>query len=166
MNGDLKQTFLEAYDLHADAIYRHCYFRVFSKQRAEDLMQETFTKAWVYLSKGNEVENIRALLYRIATNLMIDESRKKKEDHLDALLQNNQISEPSYAGHQEIETQAILSDIIERMQELPDDERQLLTMRYVDDLDPKEIAEILEITPNNVSVKLNRAIKLLKGNIE
>ncbi|MEK7094082.1 MAG: RNA polymerase sigma factor [Patescibacteria group bacterium] len=154
--------FLEAYDLHSDAIYRHCYFRVYSKQRAEDLMQETFTKLWVYMSKGNKIDNIRALLYRIATNLIIDESRKKKERELDAMLEDDQIVEPSYAGHKEIESQAVISSIKERMQDLPEEERQLLTLRYFDDLDPKDIAEIMGITANNVSVKLNRAIKALK----
>ena len=154
--------FLEAYDLHSDAIYRHFYFRVYSKQRAEDLMQETFTKLWVYMSKGNKIDNIRALLYRIATNLIIDESRKKKERELDAMLEDDQIVEPSYAGHKEIESQAVISSIKERMQDLPEEERQLLTLRYFDDLDPKDIAEIMGITANNVSVKLNRAIKALK----
>lgn len=162
MARDLKNTFIEAYDLYGDAIYRHCFFRVFSKARAEDITQETFMKMWVYISEGNQVENIRALLYKIATNLIIDESRKKKEEHLDALLENNQITEPSYAGHKDIETQAIVSGVMEHMKDLPDDERQLLIMRYVDDLDPKEIAEVLGITANNVSVKLHRAVKLLK----
>jgi len=162
MARDLKNTFIKAYDLYGDAIYRHCYFRVFSKARAEDITQEAFMKMWVYISEGNQVQNIRALLYKIATNLIIDESRKKKEEHLDALLENDQITEPSYAGHKDIETQAIVSSIMEHIKELPDDERQLLIMRYVDDLDPKEIAEILGITANNVSVKLHRAVKLLK----
>ena len=125
-------------------------------------MQETFTKLWVYMSKGNKIDNIRALLYRIATNLIIDESRKKKERELDAMLEDDQIVEPSYAGHKEIESQAVISSIKERMQDLPEEERQLLTLRYFDDLDPKDIAEIMGITANNVSVKLNRAIKALK----
>ncbi|MEY4731922.1 MAG: Sigma-70, region 4, partial [Candidatus Parcubacteria bacterium] len=39
---------------------------------------------------------------------------------------------------------------------------EILTLRYVDDLDPKDIAVILDITPNNVSVRLNRAMHELK----
>jgi RNA polymerase sigma-70 factor (ECF subfamily) len=158
-----KDKFLEVYNLYADAIYRHCFFRVYSKARAEDLTQETFMKTWVYLSEGNQVENIRALLYKVATNLIIDESRKKKEEYLDQLLEDKKIQEPSYAGHREIEKEAMIKDVIRHVKELPEEEQQLLLLRYVDDLDPKEIAEILGITANNVSVKLHRAVKLLKG---
>ena len=157
-----KNIFLQAYDDHAEAIYRHCYFRVYSKARAEDLMQEAFTKLWVYMSDGKEIENIRALLYKIATNLIIDESRKKKEAELDAMLENDQIAEPSYAGHKDIARNTLLANIKEQMADLEEDERTLLTLRYFDDLDPKEIAEIMNITANNVSVKLNRAMQSLK----
>ena len=125
-------------------------------------MQEAFTKLWVYMSDGKEIENIRALLYKIATNLIIDESRKKKEAELDAMLENDQIAEPSYAGHKDIERNTLLANIKEQMADLEEDERTLLTLRYFDDLDPKEIAEIMNITANNVSVKLNRAMQSLK----
>ncbi|KKW47870.1 MAG: hypothetical protein UY99_C0021G0011, partial [Parcubacteria group bacterium GW2011_GWA1_59_11] len=40
--------FLQAYDDHADAIYRHLYFRVFSRARAEEMTQEVFMKTWIY----------------------------------------------------------------------------------------------------------------------
>ena len=73
---DNSTIFGEAYDLYADAIYRHCFFRVYSKERAEELTQETFLKLWQYMNDGNEIENIRALAYRIATNLVIDDKRK------------------------------------------------------------------------------------------
>jgi RNA polymerase sigma-70 factor (ECF subfamily) len=78
MKHILQKEFIEQYEAHAEAIYRHCFFRVFRKQVAEELMQETFMKAWVYVSQKNEVENMRAFLYKIANNLIIDFSRKKK----------------------------------------------------------------------------------------
>lgn len=159
---DTTKAFLDAYDQYADAIYRHCFFRVFSRPHAEDLMQETFARAWEYLQKGNDVGNIRALLYRIATNLMIDQSRKKKEESLEQIMQDHPGYEPEYDGHVDIEKSALCAEVAQAIQELPEEQRRLLTLRYVDDLDPKEIAEILDITPNNVSVKLNRAVALLR----
>ena len=68
-----------------DAIFRHCYFRVFDRERARDLVQETFLKTWEYLTRGHDIENIRAFLYRVATNLIIDDSRRKKEISLEQL---------------------------------------------------------------------------------
>jgi RNA polymerase sigma-70 factor, ECF subfamily len=162
MRKDEKAKFLEAYDLYADAIYRHCFFRVMAKQRAEDLMQEAFTKAWAYVSGGKSVDNMRAFLYKIANNLIIDESRKKKEDHLDALLEDDRIKEPSYEGHKSIEAKAELSYIMNHVKKLPAEEQQLIIMRYIDDLDPKDIAEVTGLTPNHISVKVHRALKTLR----
>lgn len=157
-----ERQFLEAYDKYADAIYRHCFFRVFRKGRAEELVQETFMRSWEYLVEGKRIENFRAFLYRVANNLLIDESRKKKEESLDQLLENDAAAEPSYGGHKDAERQILLKEVVSEMQGLPHEEREILVMRYVDDLDPKEIAEILEITPNNASVKISRAMKALK----
>lgn len=74
-----------AYEAYADAIFRHCYFRVFNRELGKELMQETFLRVFEYLSKGNTVDNMRAFLYRVANNLIIDNVRRKKELSLDAL---------------------------------------------------------------------------------
>src|SRR5579863_136343 len=72
-----EKEFLEAYQHYADAIYRHCYFRVYNKELAEDLTQETFIKTWKYITEGKEIKNLKAFLYKVAVNLIIDNSRKK-----------------------------------------------------------------------------------------
>ena len=100
--SDQENQFLKAYDAYSESIYRHCFFRVWRKGRAEELLQETFLRLWTYLIKGNKVENIRALLYKIANNLIIDESRKKKEESLDQILENPERLEPKSNDHQDI----------------------------------------------------------------
>jgi len=157
---------LEAYDSYSEALYRHCFFRVFSRARAEELVQETYLRTWKYLREGKEIENIRAFLYRIANNLIIDDSRKRKEESLDALMEESDAFEPSYDGHKAIERNVLLNEIIAVIKKLSPGDRELLISRYVDDLDPKEIAEILHTTANNVSVKLHRAMKSLKAFLE
>ena len=161
-----EKQFLEAYDAHSEAIYRHCYFRVFSKERAEELVQDTFRKAWQYLSEGKDVKNIRALLYRIATNLIIDDSRKRKEESLEGMLENDATREPGDRGHLDMENKVLWKQVLAEMSTLDEDERALLVMRFVDDLDPKEIAEVLETNANNISVKISRAVKKLKIKIQ
>jgi len=157
-----QQDFLKTYDTHSEAIYRHIFFRVYSKGRADELVQDTFMKTWQYLEAGHEVENIRAFLYRVANNLVIDESRKKKEQSLDVLLEESDAFEPSEDGRKTTEQNILLRQVLETMHRLGDDEREILTMRYVDDMEPREIAEVLQITPNNASVRLNRAMQALK----
>ena len=163
MKNGHEKKFLAAYDAWADAIYRHCYFRIFSKARAEELTQDTFLRAWEYLNSGKEVGNMKAFLYRIVTNLIIDDSRKRKEDSLDRLMGDETAPfDPPSDDHLAMEHQVLFKQIAVEMGRLSADARELLIMRYVDDLEPKEIAEILDMTPNNVSVKINRALNELK----
>jgi RNA polymerase sigma-70 factor, ECF subfamily len=162
MNQEIQQQFLSAYDNYSEAIYRHCFFRVYSKVRAEELVQETFMRVWQYLMQGKKVENLRAFLYRVANNLIIDESRKKKEESLEILMEKSPAYEPSYEGHKSIEKKILYNEVVDGMKDLPPDYKEILVLRYIDDLDPKEIAQILETNANNVSVKINRAVKALK----
>ncbi len=81
-----EDKFIKAFDAYADGIFRYCFFRVFNRERAKDLVQDTFMRAWEYAAKGNKIENLKAFLYKIAHNVVIDESRKVKEYSLDALL--------------------------------------------------------------------------------
>src|ERR1051326_7992250 len=162
MTHEIQQEFLQSYESFHDAIYRHCFFRVYSKTRAEEMVQETFMRVWQYLMQGKKVENLRAFLYRVANNLIIDESRKKKEESLEVLIEKSPAFEPSYEGGKTIEKKVLYNQIVQGMDKLPPDYKEILVLRYIEDLDPKEIAEILETNANNVSVKINRAVKALK----
>ena len=97
-----EQKFLEAYEAYADDLFRHAYFRVHDRERAKDLVQETFTKTWMTLSEGATIDNLRAFFYRVLTNAIIDESRKKKAVSLDTLL------EEGFAPRDEDATEAVL----------------------------------------------------------
>lgn len=123
-------------------------------------------RVWEYLADGKEVQNLRAFIYRVANNLIIDYSRKKKEESLENLLEKNPAADPSYDGHKDMEREMVLSEVHAAMDKLPEDIKEILTFRYVDDMDPKEIAEVLDISPNNVSVRLNRAVKVLRKELE
>ena len=89
LDTDKEQQFLEAHTQHSDAIFRYCYYRVFDREKAKDYVQETYLRTWKYLAEGRKVDNIRAFLYRTATNLIIDESRKKKATSLDQIMQKD-----------------------------------------------------------------------------
>lgn len=160
--NSMKQKLIDAFDAHSDAIYRHCYFRVFKKTRAEELVQETYMKTWDYMKKGNKIDNVRAFLYKVANNLIIDESRKRKEESLDDLLEQNIFIEPSYREDKIFEHNILLAEVKEKMKKLPEEDQKMITLRYFDDLDPKDISEITGDNKNNVSVKLNRAIHKLR----
>ncbi len=159
-NTDIEQQFIALYDSLSDAIFRHCAFRLSNRERALDLMQETFTKAWDYIQQGKDIENPKALIYRIANNLIIDEYRKKKSVSLDDLQEDGfdvaSHDEVSIIEHSEIEQVRKAIDAISPKY------RQVVVMRFVDGLSPKEIGILTKQSENAVSVQLNRAIKMLK----
>jgi len=75
-----KNDFTSAYEEFADAIFRHCYFRVSDREKAKDIMQEVFVRTWNYVVEGNEINELKSFLYRTAHNLIIDEYRARKND--------------------------------------------------------------------------------------
>lgn len=162
MQDDVQQKFLAAYDAYADAIFRHCYFRVFVRSRAEELTQETFMKTWEYLAAGKSIENIRAFLYRVANNLVVDEARKHKEVSLEILLEKNGMAEPADNAPENMERTFAAKEVLQALYALPPEHREVLVLRYVNDLDPKEIGEIIGITANAASVRIHRALAVLK----
>ena len=157
-----EQEFARVYEAYADVLFRHCFFRVSERERAKDFTQEAFVKTWEYLGQGKQIENMRAFLYRVADNLIIDESRKRKEMSLDALRESGDFLEPFEDGATKQEEGMILKEIHRTIATLDPSDRSLFVMRYIDELDPKEIAEALDMTPNNVSVKLHRIAKKIK----
>lgn len=155
-----EHDFLRAYDQFSDAIFRHCYYRVYDREQAKDLTQETFVRTWEFIIKGTEVKNIRAFLYRVATNLVIDESRKKKAVSLNLLQESG--FEPASTEHLQLPATVDANAMIVIIGRLDETHRDVLMMRYVDNLKPKEIAAVLSVSANVVSVRLHRAMKELR----
>lgn len=162
MQGPQPQNdqFLQAYDQYADAIFRHCYYRVYDREKARELSQECFMKTWEYLSQGKQVDNLRAFLYRVANNLIIDHSRKKKESSLDAMMEEG--FEPAETGPDMTTITAEANQMIALLDKLDEKYRDVVRMRYLDDLSPKEIALALGESENVVSVRIHRGIKQLR----
>ncbi len=155
-----ENNFLASYDAYSDAIFRFCYFKTREYELARDLTQDTFMKAWDYISKDKVVANMRAFLYRIATNLVIDWYRKGKTESLEDLAETG--FDPADPCINQAD-QAEISWAMKLLHKLPEEEQTLITLRYVEGLSPREIAEqIGDIKENVVSVRIHRAMKKLK----
>lgn len=157
---NIQDSFLAAYDQYSDAIFRHCYFRVFDRERGKDLMQEVFLRAWEYLARGEEVQNMRAFLYRIANNLIVDESRKKREASLERLQEDG--FDPGKDETEQWQGRLDRERILSMLDHLDEGYRNILIMRYVKDLSPSEIAEMTGESANTVSVRIYRGLKQLR----
>lgn len=156
----LEMKLLAAYDAHADAIFRYCYFKTSERELAQDMTQDVFLKAWSYMQQKRSVENVRAFLYRIADNLVIDWYRKRKSQSLDALMDEG--FEPKDTGNT-IEQQTEISIVLAKLQSMEEHDRKLITLRFVEGLSPKEIGAIVGESENAVSVRLHRTLKKLRA---
>ena len=152
---------LEAYEAYADDIYRHCYFRLYNKETARDIMQETFCRVWNYIREGKEIKNMRAFLYRVANNLIIDEIRKKKEGSLDTIMETG-VTPEALIGEDDNEKRILGKEVLMLIEELDESHRIIIVMRFIDELSPKEIANILDTSENSVSVRLHRGVQKLR----
>jgi RNA polymerase sigma-70 factor, ECF subfamily len=151
------QEFIQSYDEFVNAIFRHIYFRIFNRDLAKDLTQEVFTRTWQYLSNGKEVNNLKSFLYKVANNLVIDEYRKRKEISLDAMQAKGFDVENHDA--EKIVRDVENNHILRAVRKLSKDHREIIVMRFVNDLSIKEIASIIGQSENVVSVRLNRGLK-------
>ena len=169
--GSQEDRFLVAFDEYADPLFRHALYRLSDRERAIELVHDTFTKAWGYIRGGHEVETFKPFLYKVLNNLVIDEYRKRKEVSLDALLAQEGVDEGSFeelhSGSLEELTFALdAKQASELLASMPPVYREVLVLRYVDGLGPKEISDLIEESENVVSVRIHRGVKLLREYIE
>jgi RNA polymerase sigma-70 factor (ECF subfamily) len=149
------------YDNYYEQIFRYIYQRVDDKEQAFDATQQVFVKALESIH-NYEFRGVpfASWLYRIAFSEVNNVYRAQKQRTV------NIDSQSVYAIMDELEETKIdeyhdkIVDIIGK--ELPEDELQLIEMRYFEKRSFKEIAALLEITENNAKVKTYRILEKLK----
>lgn len=159
----LEKLFTKAFEQHQDEIFRFCYYRVFDRERGLELTQETFIKTWKALLGGEEIKNIRSYLYRVAKHCVIDHVRRKSTSSLEEL--QDQGFEPSSTDHQTMGEVIDTNTALARIRQLEPIYREVLLLRFVQDLSPREIAEHIGETANVVSTRINRGIKMLRDRL-
>lgn len=166
------EAFAKIYDRYVKALYRFTLLKLPSQEEAQDITAETFTRAWGYLLEHTEVTHIRALLYRIARNLIADYYRNRPVSAgVDPSTVTFDADSPSTTntgvddrGREQrvIEARAELSLIVKQLERLKEDYRDVVTLRLVDGLAFEDIANILDKSVGNVRVIYHRALKALK----
>lgn len=159
-SDEVEKEFLATYGQFSDAIFRHCVFRVSDREKAKDITQVAFIRLWDTVSQGKEIDNMRAFLYRIVNNLIIDEYRKRKDESLDRM-RDEEGFDVGFDPRNEIETRDDYERSLLLLETLPAHYRQALVMRHIDGLSVKEIARMTDESENVISVRIHRAIAKL-----
>ncbi len=148
------------YDHFAEKIYRFVYFRVGHKEIAEDILSDTFTKAWLKINQINAADALSGWLYQIAKNNIIDYYRLKKE--LVPLEEVEEILEDEASPVDATNLNLQQAKILQVLEQLSEDQQQVIKYRFFEDLTSEEIAYVMGKTEGAIRVLQHRAILRLK----
>lgn len=155
-----------------DSLYNTAYRMTRSAEDAEDLVQETFFKAYKYYDKFEEGTNFKAWLFKIMKNTFINNYRKKKltphkidfseiEESYERVIQKNApdlIKDPE----SEIFQDMMDADVKRALDSLPHDYKMVVLLADIEGFSYKEIAEILDCPVGTVMSRLYRGRKMLE----
>lgn len=148
----------ESYRQHASDLVEHCRKEMGNKEEAQDIVQETFLRAWEQIYIGNSLGNFRTFLYRTANHIIALEKKKRlqRED-----IPIEDIHEDSERVTQEemdrMQKRLEVRNLLLKLKKKKD--YKLLVMRYIDGFLLEDIASEMGLAPNTVAVRLHRAVR-------
>lgn len=157
-----RQAFAHLYDHYVARIYAYAYRQTQDVATAQDITAVTFEKALRHLDQFEwQGKSVAAWLYRIAHNEAMQHHRRQR------WLRPLQWLTSAAAGTNRQPETAVLHHehhtlLHQALQTLPPRDKAILTLRFFEELTTAEIAEILNCSPNNVYVRLHRALKRLR----
>jgi RNA polymerase sigma-70 factor (ECF subfamily) len=149
-----------AHNDFAKGLNAHAFFKVHNHAIGEDLVQDTFIKTWSYLVKGGKIEVMKAFLYHVLNNLIVDEYRKHKTSSLDVLLEKG--FEPGNDHTEHLINVLDGKKAVFLIQQLPERYRKVMHMRYEQDLTLAEMSLITGQSKNTMAVQVHRGLEKLK----
>lgn len=156
---------------HMDALYRTALRMSKNENDAEDLVQEAIVKAYRFWDKFEQGSNCRAWLFKIMTNIFINEYRSKSRSpvavNVDEINDNFLYGQLSSLGKEENPEKELFAkvfddDVKNAIEELPDDFRLVVVLSFLEGFSYQEIADIADLQLGTVKSRLHRGRKLLQ----
>ena len=155
-----------------DPLYNAAYRMARNPQDAEDLVQETYLKAYKYYDKFEEGTNLKAWLFKILKNTFINSYRKKQqappkadfadiEESFETIVRDDS-GQQARTPEEELLEKVLDEDVQHAIEELPHDYRMVVLLADLEGFSYKEIADILEIPVGTVMSRLYRGRRLLE----
>lgn len=165
---DSSETFEKVALPHLDAVYRAAVAICGRRQKADDLVQEAFLKAFERFDSFQPGTNCKAWLLQILRNIWIDQLRKKKiagqvlplEEEI--IAENSHCDETVWSNAEDLMENFSDEQVIKALWELPDDQRLTLFLIDVEQLSQKDVAQITGVPAGTVKSRTSRARNALK----
>ena len=151
-----------AYNSYKKGLSVHAFFRTHNDATSQDLVQNTFIKTWAYLRKGGEIKTMKAFLYHVLNNLIIDEYRKQNHSatSLDNLVEKGFV--PSINDYERLLNTIDGRKALLLINDLPKIYQDVMRMKYIEGLSLKEMSEISGKSKNTMTVQMHRGIEKIK----
>lgn len=157
--------------VHIDALYRSALYLTRNESNADDLVQETFLRAFKFLKNDKEIDNVKAWLFKIMINAFINKYRKDKGEP--SLVDFESVEEFHKSIQDEISTPSILEDesvinklmddnIKRALEALPEDFRMVILLSTIEGFSYKEISKMVGCPVGTVMSRIYRGRKMLK----
>ncbi|GJM59887.1 sigma-70 family RNA polymerase sigma factor [Persicobacter diffluens] len=150
-------------DHHKEMVYQICYRILLNQADAEEAAQDSFLKAFEALDQFRGEAKFSTWLYRIAYNMALGKNRQNSRRSVwewvtDQLPDRQQGPDAAEIMEQEDRKEQVHAAI----NQLPEEERVIISLYYLEEMSTKEIAEVVNIKPNLVKVRLHRSRKKLE----
>ncbi len=156
----IEEKITEAYNSYEKGLSRYSYSKLNNRATGEDLVQDTFMKTWVYLKKGGKIDTMKAFLYHILSNLIVDQYRKKKTFSLDVLQEKG--FEPKDQDSERLFNVLDGKAAVLLIDKLPKRYQKVMRMRHIQDLSLGEMSDLTGQSKNTLSVQMHRGFEKLK----
>ncbi len=157
----------ELFNCYNKDVYRSCYYMLRNTQDAEDLCHDVFVT--VFRQDWRNVEHTRAWIMRITMNLCLNLLRKnqtKQKKQGDVQWQHEQAAAAVKSVDTMVFEKASAAEWERLLNQLPDKLMAVITLRYIGEMSLAEIAETLKIPIGTVKSRINRALKIMRKELE
>ncbi len=164
---DEREDFGRLVEEHSRSLYRTAYRMTGNSADADDVVQETFLRAYRYRDRFDSLDAATPWLFRIASNYAVDLLRRRgrwKQSEIDEA--TSPLSSAAPGPDRMLRSDEISRKVQERMAALTPNERVAFTLRHYEGMPLKEIAEIMEIRVNAVKNHVFRAVRKMRAGLE
>ena len=139
-----------------DSAYRFAFTYVKNREDAEDVVSESMIKAMKYIGSLKNPQNIKAWFYKIISNTALNFIKKRNRT---VSIDDSTLIPAANDDYSEINLESILNCLEQKY-------REIVVLRFLEDMKIGEIAQILEINENTVKTRLYKALKILRAEME
>lgn len=147
-------------------LFRIAYALVENKADAKDILQDAYYKLWSRRNELTDIQNPEAFCVTLVKNLCLDFLRSPRANRRDADVTEAVTLSTASSPDEELERQDKVQQIRHLIDRLPENQRQVLRLRGIEDCSMDEIEQITGLSAVNIRVLLSRARKIIREQLE